>query len=77
MPGALLILLHLLLLGTGAYLVGRRVYREAHPRLGEADADSLQARRVTLVATIALFLLMVLLIVQADLGLFRVAGDLQ
>lgn len=77
MPSALLIALHVLLLSLGAFLVGRRVYRETHPRVGEADADSLQARRVATAATIVLFLLMVLLIVQADLGLFRVAEQMQ
>ena len=76
MPSAPLIALHFLLLCLGAYLVGRRVYREAHPRGGEANADSLQSRRVATAATIALFLLMVLLIVQADLALFQAGGPL-
>jgi hypothetical protein len=69
MSGAPLIALHLLLLGLGAMLVGKRVYRETHPLVGERD--SVQSRRVATAATIVLFLLMVLLVLQADVGLFR------
>lgn len=75
MPGPVLIALHLLLLAAGACLVGVRLYRETHPGIAGGRPDSLQSRRVATVATIALFLLMVLLIVQADLGMFRVAGQ--
>jgi hypothetical protein len=77
MPSAPLIAVHVLLLSLGAFLVGMRVYRETHPQVGEPDADSLQSRRVATAATIVLFLLMVLLIVQADLGMFRVAEQMQ
>jgi hypothetical protein len=77
MESAPLIALHVLLLCLGAYLVGMRVFRETHPKVGEADADSRQARSVATVATVALFLLMVLLIVQADLGMFQAAKAIQ
>ena len=73
MPSAPLIGLHVLLLVAGAFLVGMRVFRETHPRVGSGDEDSIQARRVATAASIVLFLLMVLLIVQADLGIFSVA----
>jgi uncharacterized membrane protein YidH (DUF202 family) len=69
MSGAPLIALHLLLLGLGAILVGKHVYRETHPQVG--NRDSLQSRRVATATAIALFLLMVLLVLQADLGLFQ------
>ena len=68
-----IIAVHVLLLVAGAFLVGLRLFRETHPRVGRGGDDSVQARRVATAATIALFLIIVLLIAQADLGMFHTA----
>jgi hypothetical protein len=70
------VLVHLALVVGAAFLIGVRAFGDVHPA-ATADEDTAQLHRLAKSVSIGLVVMMVLVVVGLDLGLFRIASAIQ
>jgi len=68
---------HILLVLAGAFLIGVRAYGDAHPQAAEGDGDSAQLFKLAKFASVGVVLIMILVIIGLDFGMFRTAKVIQ